>query len=269
MSGFSPDWLALREPYDHAARDAGLAAGLGAWLKMRDAVAVMDLGCGTGSNLRYLAPRLPGPQRWWLVDHDETLLATLVAGPEYDPRCHCSTRHDLRDLAGLPFERTDAVVASALTDLVSETWFRGLAMRCRAAGAAVLLALSYDGRMVWDPELPDDSWIETRFNAHQRSARVFGPAMGPDAVGRMPAILRELGYRVSVAETPWQFAPGDVRIQAELLDGIVAACLELAPDEADRTTNWSNLRGQLIADGRSRLSVGHGDILAVPAESGE
>ncbi len=46
---------------------------------------ILDLGCGTGSNLRYLAPRLgAGPeekacrhQRWWCLDKDPRLLAEL------------------------------------------------------------------------------------------------------------------------------------------------------------------------------------------------
>ena len=34
------------------------------------AIAVVDLGCGAGSNLRALAPHLPRVQHWRLVDHD-------------------------------------------------------------------------------------------------------------------------------------------------------------------------------------------------------
>ncbi|WP_106418212.1 class I SAM-dependent methyltransferase [Salinicola tamaricis] len=35
---------------------------------------LVDLGCGSGSNLRYLAPQLRTPQYWRLVDHDASLL---------------------------------------------------------------------------------------------------------------------------------------------------------------------------------------------------
>ncbi|RZI38309.1 SAM-dependent methyltransferase, partial [Herbaspirillum sp. HC18] len=49
---FSPDWLALREPADHAARSAHLLSRLATQFGDRDQVSVVDLGCGAGSNLR-------------------------------------------------------------------------------------------------------------------------------------------------------------------------------------------------------------------------
>src|SRR5690606_37934264 len=74
-AGFSAAWLALREPADHRARAAELLPELGAWWRARRGTHVVDLGAGAGSNLRYLAPRLPGAQWWTLVDRDPALLA--------------------------------------------------------------------------------------------------------------------------------------------------------------------------------------------------
>ncbi len=80
------DWLALREPVDHRSRAADLVAPLAEWWGSRPVQRVLDLGSGTGSNLRYLAPRLAGEQEWTLVDRDAALLdqatgaAVAVAG---------------------------------------------------------------------------------------------------------------------------------------------------------------------------------------------
>ena len=41
---------------------------------------IHDLGSGTGSMSRWLAPRLPGPQHWVLHDRDADLLARAAAG---------------------------------------------------------------------------------------------------------------------------------------------------------------------------------------------
>ena len=75
MSGFSPEWLALREPVDHRSRDAGLAARVTARFAGRPSVTVTDLGCGSGSNLRATWALLPADQSWTLVDYDARLLA--------------------------------------------------------------------------------------------------------------------------------------------------------------------------------------------------
>ena len=75
MSGFSAAWLALREPADHAARDAGLAQAAAALLIGKTPTRILDLGCGTGSNFRAFSPLVAAPQAWTLVDFDPRLLA--------------------------------------------------------------------------------------------------------------------------------------------------------------------------------------------------
>ncbi|MEY4985020.1 MAG: hypothetical protein RIR62_3286, partial [Pseudomonadota bacterium] len=90
--GFSADWLALREPADHAARDARLlraAAGVA-----RHRAVVVDLGCGTGSTRRAFGDLLAGAT-WRMVDGDAALLAR--AGGEG----HCL---DLDRVAELPLK---------------------------------------------------------------------------------------------------------------------------------------------------------------------
>jgi hypothetical protein len=74
MSGFSSEWLALREPYDQAARSRSVLNAVGEMFAGAPSVAVTDLGCGTGATLRAITGVLPRPQRWRLVDQDEALL---------------------------------------------------------------------------------------------------------------------------------------------------------------------------------------------------
>ena len=80
MSGFSAEWLALREPYDGRARNREVLASVATAVAAVDAVGVVDLACGTGSTLRAVASRLPARQDWRLVDNDLSLLARAAAG---------------------------------------------------------------------------------------------------------------------------------------------------------------------------------------------
>ena len=198
---FDPAWLALREPVDHRSRSAAAMSLLapawcaGGWTR------VVDLGSGTGSNLRYLAPRLPGVGRWTLVDRDEDLLARATAPDGVEVKRLVG---DLAD-AGLEAIRdsdVDLATGSALLDLVSRDWLRGLAEACRDARCAALFALTYDGTIQWTAadgrrpaDDPDDALVRRAVNSHQRRDKGLGPALGP-MVGLMAETLfREAGYR--------------------------------------------------------------------------
>ncbi len=69
---FDADWLTLREPFDHAARSVALARRLADRLPARPRL--LDLGAGTGSLFRFLAPIIGRGQDWILMDADAALL---------------------------------------------------------------------------------------------------------------------------------------------------------------------------------------------------
>jgi hypothetical protein len=291
MSGFSAEWLALREPIDAAARPAELVTELAAHLSRVTAGAsldIVDLGAGAGSNLRYLAPRLGSPQRWRLVDHDAALLAAAVAttrdwasargalvtesggallvrnaNDEWQIRC------EQRDLAGPPSASSldlelpsgGLVTAAALLDLVGEEWLNALIARCRAARAAVCFALTYDGRTVCTPAEPEDAEVLTLFNRHQRLDKGLGPALGPDAARVAEAQLRARGYRVAARPSDWVIDPAHGTLQRALLDGWLGAALEIAPERRTALADWHRRRAAHVALGRSTLRVGHVDLI--------
>src|SRR5690606_21899156 len=79
MSGFSADWLALREPYDRRARNTDVLDAVVTAFASHVSLNVADIGCGTGSTFRAVAPRLPASQRWRLYDNDLSLLARAAS----------------------------------------------------------------------------------------------------------------------------------------------------------------------------------------------
>src|SRR3954470_13274357 len=64
----------MREPVDEVSRTAALTQKLVEAMPAREPLDILDVGCGTGANTRYLMDRLPSSQRWLLVDNDEALL---------------------------------------------------------------------------------------------------------------------------------------------------------------------------------------------------
>ncbi len=286
MSGFSTEWLALREPIDERARAAELIQPLSRWRGNTERIRVLDLAAGTGANFRFLAPLLGGEQAWLLADHDPGLLAALpsamaqwasrkgfaidsggrrVRGGAFEAEI-LTLRCDLsRDLGCLPWEDCRLVTASALLDLVSEAWLSNLAEHCRAARAATLFALTYDGRMRWDPEEPPDGHVRMMVNGHQLRDKGFGPALGPTADAKAHQILASSGYRVTSGCSDWRVTPDEKAVQTALIEGWELAAREMVPERGADLAIWRQSRIAHIAAGRSRLTVGHRDLLAVPA----
>lgn len=270
MSGFSADWLRLREPCDARARSGELARALRARLLLRPLQAV-DLGTGTAANIRYLAPRLGGEQSWLAVDNDPLLIAQLpsvLTGPGFDCRL-AARRLDLATgLEALPLAGCQLVTASALLDLVSASWLQLLARRCAAADAAVLFALTYDGRVQCSPPDPDDDWLCRLVNQHQCGDKGFGPALGPQAAHHACAVFEALGFETRMAASDWFIEAHERALQGELIDGWARAARECAPADAQRIAAWGARRRAHLAAGDSRLRVGHQDFIAWPGRAG-
>ncbi|TGE02249.1 methyltransferase [Methylobacterium nonmethylotrophicum] len=277
MSGFSPDWLALREPADHAARDPGLVAALKRALPAP--VLAVDLGCGTGSNLRALAPHLGPAQDWVLVDHDPALLAAArarlaawagqaeAAGDAlilHRDGARIAVRFRALDLAADPAaalrDAPDLVTAAALFDLASDDWIAAVAQAVAAIGAVFYTALTYDGRETWTPPHPADAAIHAAFLAHQAGDKGFGPAAGPGATEALASAFRRHGYAVETAASPWRLSPGEAALLRQLAEGTARAAEETGRLPPGDAAAWAAARR---ASGTGAV-IGHRDLLAVP-----
>ncbi len=265
MSGFSAQWLALREPYDLRARNAVVLDAVAAAFRDHSAVAIVDLACGAGASLRAIGPRLPPRQSWRLVDNDLGLLARTVA-PAEPPRLSVKAQAvDLaRDLELALDGPLDLVTCSALLDLVSAQWLERLVVEAAARQLPVYAALSYDGRATLEPSDAFDAEMVAAVNRHQRRDKGFGPALGPQAAALAVARFEGVGYGVLQGRSDWMFGPHDGTIQNSILAGWAGAARELGDVPLDRIAGWFTHRGELVADGRARLQVGHIDVFATP-----
>jgi len=249
---FAPDWLDLREPADHAARDATLLAQAAGGMEASSIV--LDLGSGTGSTARAFSGVGACP-RWRFLDADARLLSIATARHPISDAIVA----DLRDPTALPLDGVGMVTASALLDLMPRDWIEALAGRLSAAGIPFYAALNYNGKMTWMPSLSGDDRIVDAFNRHQLGDKGVGPATGPGSARATQAAFERHGYHVLTAQSPWTLGPDDADLQAELLTGIAAAAREAG--QAD-SGDWLSARQSAL--GHATARIGHTDILAVP-----
>jgi SAM-dependent methyltransferase len=284
---FAADWLALREPFDHAARSVALARRLADRLPRRPRL--LDLGAGTGSMFRFLAPIVGRGQDWILLDSDPALLdeafgrtaswarARHYAATAQDDELLVTTpqglwrvRAVLGDIArplslsslpgpGRPGNdngkqpAVDAVICSALLDLVSAAWLAGLR---KTLAVPFLACLTADGRDVWRPHHPYDALVRTAFRRDMRRDKGFGPALGT-------AAPHALATGTS-APSDWHIPRRALRMQRALIDGAADAARRAQPSRAEAITAWQEARLRQALRGRLAITVGHRDILVLP-----
>ena len=268
MSSSLSEWLALRQPADFAARSGTLTSLLVERLTHIRPVRILDLGTGTGSNIRYLGTRLRGEQHWLAVDKDPGLLAeaaertrSLAPGVQVVSRTVDLGALDSPEI----FDGRHLITASALLDLVSERWLRHLASECRRVGACALFTLIYNGRNECNPPDEDDAAVFAAFNRHQLTDKgLGGPAVGPRATDVARRVFLEAGFDVRTEPSDWQIGPDQREFQRQLIEGWASAAAEIAPDQGQTTEKWKERRLKEVESGRSRINVGHHDLLALP-----
>lgn len=277
MSGFSTSWLALREPVDLRARSSAVADAVQSRFMTRDSLRIVDLGCGTGSNLRGTAPLLPRQQSWTLVDYDAGLLTAARA----ELTAWAEASHDdggvlrlkkgrqtidvtfrkidlANDLEGIFETDPQLVTAAAFFDLVSSDFIRSFARMVATRKAAFHTVLTYNGVSQWKPRHPLDQTVISAFHRHQATDKGFGPACGPTAAAHLADQFRINDYLVSEGDSPWHLSGKHEALIADLRAGHVKAAVQTRLVDQARADEWAK------AD-RSEVIIGHTDTFAVPA----
>ncbi|MFG2472501.1 class I SAM-dependent methyltransferase [Streptomyces canus] len=269
---YAPEWLELREGPDAAARAGDLIDPLRirlANLPGKAGLVIHDLGCGTGSMGRWLAPRLDGPQHWILHDRDPYLLHfAAVASPRSaadGSRVTVETRRgDVGLLTPDALAGASLVTASALLDVLTREEIETLAEACTGAGCPALLTLSVAGRVELTPSDPLDDEIADAFNAHQRR----GGLLGPDAVTVACEAFSERGATVRLHPSAWRLGPAESALTAQWLRGWVGAAVEERPELKEPAERYLRDRLEACRAGELKVVVHHSDLLALSRPTG-
>ena len=289
---FDGDWLDLREPFDAASRDAGLATILSAILPARPRI--LDLGAGTGSLLRWLGNYIGRAQAWSLVDADPELIdrafdttADRAAGAGWgvtwpnrktllvhSPRGAWRVEGLLADLReapdNLPLHQVDAVVNTALCDLVSEAWVERVAAACAEHALPFYAALNVTGRERFTPAHRADALVARGFARDQRRDKGFGGiALGARAPRVLAEAFRAHGYTVMQAPSDWlvrtrPVSPPVADFATELVTGMAGAAGAWERRHRIALRDWARDRTDQALDGRLGFRIGHADILCLP-----
>jgi len=265
----SPAWLELREAADAAARASDLVDQVRQHLPSSGRAVIHDLGCGTGSMGRWLAPRLTGTQHWIMYDRDADLLARAAADPPREAADGAAVTIETRqrditrlvpgDLAG-----ASLITASALLDLMTADELDRFATSCADPGCPALVTMSVIGRVDLTPPDPLDKLIAGAFNTHQRRKVGGRHLLGPDAAESAVHAFTRLGADVLVLPSPWRLGAAQAALAAEWFAGWLGAACEQRPELTGGSAAYARRRLDQAAAGRLTVTVHHHDLLARP-----
>jgi hypothetical protein len=288
-NAFSTDWLSLRESVDHRSRNTILQKQVIDYLHQigkskNDPIQIIDLGSGTGSNLRALAPLISHNQTWTLIDYDSLLLNAarkklciwadeIIHEAESNDSANNSTiapviliknqrqitvhflQKDLaNDLQAALSEPADLITAAAFFDLVALEW---LVQFCKELQTPLYTVLTYNGNEKWLPSDPLDTDILKAFHAHQGSDKGFGPAAGPQALNALEQLLKQRGFQVVTGTSPWILDSNDALLMKALATGTASAAAETTLVTHDIAKQWGERRAQ-----SQQCEIGHDDLFA-------
>ncbi|MBV9756708.1 MAG: class I SAM-dependent methyltransferase [Alphaproteobacteria bacterium] len=286
MTGDDPGRLDWREPLDAAARSPALAARLSASLPARPRL--LDLGAGTGSLFRWLAPRIGRAQAWLLADDDDALVAEAferthvwarrrgwtVTSPGRAMLVHTPFGAwrlegfgiDLAAApAGLPLDRIDAVLCSGLLEHVSRAWLDGMLRRLRVPLLACVLP---NGRYEWLPRHPADRLIAAAMRRPLPPDAEFGMSLGANATALVQRALGAAGFDVHTAPSDWRIGRGELAVMRALVQLAAERAHDVFPARRRMIADWTAVRLHQTLAARLAVRVGHRDILAVPRQPG-
>lgn len=288
MTSFSTDWLSLREAADHRSRNPFLQNQVLQYLEeigslKNDPIDIIDLGSGTGSNLRALAPLIQHSQTWTLVDYDPLLLIAAReklcawADSYIDGGNHHSIDDVMRpvtlvknhleinvtflqkdlssDLSLILSKSSDLITAAAFFDLVAPDWIEQF---CKTLKTPLYTVLTYNGQETWLPLDALDSKVLEAFHHHQESDKGFGSAAGPLALKILEQHLKKSGFQVETGSSPWVLGPNDSLLIQELAAGTAKAVAETAIVTHAMAQQWGKSRAQSL-----RCEIGHDDLFAI------
>lgn len=264
MSGFSADWLGLREPIDQRARNPEILAAIERHFCGRDSIVAIDLASGRGSLVRALTPRLPARQDWHLIDDEPSLLRDAARVGTGTIQMHSRLADLAEAIEDVLAIEADLVMSSAFIDLVSDAWLDRLVQGTAARRLPVYLAMSCDGHVACGPRHPLDDAVFAAFERHQQRDKGFGPALGPMAAAAAARKFAAAGFEVKRGRADWHLAPAEHDVQRVMVQGWFAAVDELGILDRPAVAHWRDQRLAWIDEGRATMTVGHLDLWAVP-----
>ena len=282
---FSLSWIKAREKYDLKYRSNLLKEQ---YKKDKSFFnRIIDLGSGNGSFLRYCHSKKMIFEEMLLVDYDSKLLRDFYAstysylnGTNYNILKESPTKYKLKKIdviktKNIQLMNTDILKSlniinnynlislSAMSDILPTLFIKKL-LNIVEKNKIIYFSICFDGSIKWASSHKYDKYILTMFNKHQEMNKISGYALGLKSIKLIKEYSAKKKYSFQVEDSSWELKSYDEdskNFQKMYLDTIYKPLKKDDITDKDMLSEWRNVKLKDIVSGKSKIIVGHKDIL--------
>ena len=282
---FSLSWIKAREKYDSKHRSNLLKEQ---YKKDKSFFnKIIDLGSGNGSFLRYCHNKKIVFEEMLLIDYNSKLLRDFYAstynylnGTNYNILKESPTKYQLKKIDTIKTENiqlmnTDILKSldiinnynlislSAMSDILPILFIKKLLNKV-GKNKIIYFSICFDGSIKWDSSHKYDKYVLTMFNKHQEMNKISGYVVGSKSIKLIKEYSAKKKYSFQIKDSSWELKSYDENakyFQKMYLDTIYKPLKKDDITDKDMLSEWRKVKLKDIVSGKSKITVGHKDIL--------
>ena len=284
---FDLSWITQRENYDNNSRSSLLNDFL---INSKDRINnIIDLGCGTGSFLRWCFKNKININKIIMIDHNKKLLnqAPVIFAKYFREKNFLFNKFSRRRFEIENISKTknveiilkeddissalqkinqyNIISLSAIADLLSKTFIRKLLNKI-SSNKLIYFSICFNGIIKWNPTNKFDKYIINNFNRHQKQDKGTGLALGSECVKYIKSYSQKKKYKCLKKDSSWFIKSNkqlDQIFQHQYIKTIIKALKEDDITDRNILKEWHAERTKKIESKKSNLVVKHDDILII------
>lgn len=283
---FDPNWLETRYRFDSSARKNSTEKKMLNHFSSHGNINILDIGAGTGNNVRYYSPFLPQNQSWLLLDSDPLLNSqSLVLLSQWAKKNHwpyqlsenelqfqistktITVKKKLGSLLELnkiiDLAKVNLITANAVFDLFSSLQWKIFLNQLTPFSLPLLATLNYS-EMSFFPFCKINQKYIHLYNDHMTRKQKFGKAMGASCAQEMSDILTQYNYNTITEQSNWIIDPKENIMLNFLIHFMEKSVDEMISSPLEKKTfhQWIEKKRKDIKEARLKAKVQHIDIFA-------
>ena len=260
MHKFDNNWLLQREKIDTQSKSKILINKINSYFKIYKEINIIDLGCGAGSNFRYLYSKIKNKQTWDMIDISFESLNYFkkdISKNNKVTKVNFVKKNLIKNLHQIKFEKFNLATGSAFLDIMPKSWFKNF-YKLNTKTNIIYFAINFDGNFIFYPTHKDDKLVLKLFNSDQKTDKGSGQkAVGSDCTKIINSLFKKT-HKTYIYNSDWK-----VKNNKAFQNMFINFCENVISKNKYDLSDWLIYRRKLINNNKSKFILKNKDFLAI------